>query len=114
LPFRDQVFGGIVCTEAFHWFPDQPATLAEFFRVLSPGGLLVVALVNTRLELSSDLVRAASRLFGEPFYWPTAEKMRRRVEGAGFRVVRQQRVLRFPGLLFPAVLTQAIKPSSRT
>jgi len=110
LPFRDHAFGAIVSTEAFHWFPDQPAALAEFFRVLSPGGLLLIALVNTRLALTSDLTQAASRLLGEPFYWPTAEQMRRRVEHCGFHVVRQQRVTRFPGVLFPPVLTQAIKP----
>jgi ubiquinone/menaquinone biosynthesis C-methylase UbiE len=114
LPFRDHVFGAIVSTEAFHWFPDQPAALAELFRVLSPGGLLLVALVNTRFELSSNVVEAASRLFGEPFYWPTVAEMRRRVEEAGFHVVRQQRVLRFPGMLFPPVLTHAIKSPSRS
>src|SRR4029453_6590009 len=50
LPFRDARFDALVCTEAFHWFPDQPAALAECFRVLAPGGRLLVALVNPPLE----------------------------------------------------------------
>src|SRR5262249_26706694 len=33
LPFRVGCFDTIVSTEAFHWFPDQPAAVAECFRV---------------------------------------------------------------------------------
>jgi ubiquinone/menaquinone biosynthesis C-methylase UbiE len=71
LPFADQRFAAVVCTEAFHWFPDQDAALSEFFRILAPGGTLVVALVNPRLWLTSEVTRATSRLVGEPLYWPT-------------------------------------------
>lgn len=110
LPFRDRTFAAVVCTEAFHWFPDQNAALAEFFRILSPGGVVMIALVNPRLALTSELIQAASRLVGEPFYWPTAAQMRQDVEHAGFRVVEQRRLLRFPTVVFPAVLTRAIKP----
>jgi ubiquinone/menaquinone biosynthesis C-methylase UbiE len=110
LPFQDRAFAAVVCTEAFHWFPDQDAALAEFFRILKPGGVLMLALVNTRLTLTSEIIQATSQLIGEPFYWPTVSRMRQRVEQAGFRVVSQQPLLRLPGLLFPPVLTRAIKP----
>jgi ubiquinone/menaquinone biosynthesis C-methylase UbiE len=110
LPFRDGAFAAVVCTEAFHWFPDQNAALAEFFRILSPGGRLMIAFVNTRLQLTSDVTRAASRLFGEPLYWPTMAQMRKQVERAGFRILEQRRVVRLPGLLFPPVLTTATRP----
>jgi ubiquinone/menaquinone biosynthesis C-methylase UbiE len=112
LPLRDGVFDAVVSTEAFHWFPDQPRALAECFRVLAPGGCLVVALVNVPAERMSRVVHAASRAAGQPFYWPTAERMRAMVAAAGFRVTAQRRVFRVPaGLLLPPVLTVAVRPS---
>jgi ubiquinone/menaquinone biosynthesis C-methylase UbiE len=113
LPVRDGAFDALTCTEAFHWFPDQDAALAEFARVLAPGGHLLVALVNTPVALLGALLHTGSRLVGQPFYWPTREQMRARVEQAGFRVERQQRILRVPGFLLPPVLTHAVRRGSR-
>jgi len=109
LPFADRAFDTIVSTEAFHWFPDQAAALAEFFRVLEPGGRLFLALMNTPAAPVSAALHAGSRLLGEPFYWPSNRQMREWVEGAGFCVERRQRVYRLPGLLFPPVLTCAVR-----
>jgi SAM-dependent methyltransferase len=39
LPFRDGAFDALTVAQAFHWF-DAPAALAEFRRVLRPGGRL--------------------------------------------------------------------------
>jgi ubiquinone/menaquinone biosynthesis C-methylase UbiE len=112
LPFRDGRFDAVVSSEAFHWFPDQPAALAEFFRVMAPDGSLLVALINPRLEALSHVTRVGSRLAGEPLYWPTRERMRVLVEGAGFRVESQRRVFRLPApLLLPTVLTVGVRPA---
>jgi len=110
LPFDDGAFDAIVSTEAFHWFPDQDRALLEFFRVLQPGGRLLLALVNTPTALVSEVMHAGSRLVGEPFYWPTTAQMRRRVEHAGFKVESQRRIFRVPGFLLPPVLTSAVRP----
>ena len=111
LPFRDARFDTIVSTEAFHWFPDQAAAVAECFRVLAPGGRLLVALVNPAIERVSSVMYLGSRLVGQPFYWPTRERMRALVEATGFRVQAQRRVYRLPaGLLLPPVLTVAVRP----
>jgi ubiquinone/menaquinone biosynthesis C-methylase UbiE len=111
LPFAAASFDALVCTEAFHWFPDQPAALAEFHRVLAAGGRLVVAVVNPPLEALSEVVRRGSRLVGQPFLWPTRERMRAQVEAAGFRIEAQRRVFRVPaGLLLPPVMTVAVRP----
>lgn len=108
LPFGDASFDALVCTEAFHWFPDPQGALAEMRRVLAPGGRLLVSLVNPPLEWLSRAFRAASRLAGEPLLWPTRPRMRGWVEAAGFRVEEQRRVFRIPaGLTLPTVLTVA-------
>lgn len=40
LPFRSDGFDRLTCRVAPHHFPDLPAALSEFVRVLKPGGLL--------------------------------------------------------------------------
>lgn len=111
LPFARGRFEALTCTEAFHWFPDQEAALAEFHRVLAPGGRVLIGLVNPRFALLSDVMALGSRLVGEPFYWPTTERFRRALSSAGFRTISQSGVGRLPGaVLFPAVLSVAQKP----
>jgi ubiquinone/menaquinone biosynthesis C-methylase UbiE len=108
LPFPDRHFDALVSTEAFHWFPDGAAALAEFHRVLAPGGRLLLALVNPPLEVLSTSSRLVSRWLGEPFTWPTRAHLQRAVEQAGFRVEAQRRIFRLPApILFPTVLTEA-------
>jgi ubiquinone/menaquinone biosynthesis C-methylase UbiE len=48
LPFSDGEFTAIVCTTAFHHFPKPLETIAEIFRVLAPGGRVVIADFNRR------------------------------------------------------------------
>ena len=111
LPFRDESFDAVVSTEAFHWFPDQDAALAEFFRVLSLKGRLLVALVNPATEWLSRATQLGSRLLGEPLLWPTRARLRRQAEAAGFLVEAQRTVFRLPApLLLPCVLTVATRP----
>jgi ubiquinone/menaquinone biosynthesis C-methylase UbiE len=111
LPFRAASFEAVLSTESFHWFPDPDAALAEFFRVLAPHGRVLIALVNPPLEAVSRVARLASQLAGEPLEWPTRERMRARVEAAGFRVEAQRRILRIPlGVLLPPVLTVCVRP----
>ena len=110
LPFRDGVVDAVVSTEAFHWFPDQPRALAEFYRVLVPGGRLMVALVNTPTDTVRAAFRLGSRVFGQPFDWPTRREMRDLLARAGFRLESQRRVFRIPaGLLLPPVLTVGVR-----
>ena len=113
LPFRDGSFDAVVSTEAFHWFPDQAAAVAEFFRVLAPGGRALVALINTPNETVREAFRTGSRLLGQPFDWPTPQRMRALFEGVGFGVETQRPLWRLPaGLLLPPVLTVAVRPNA--
>lgn len=111
LPFASGCFDAVVSTEAFHWFPDQPAALREFHRVLAPGGRLLVSLIHPHLESLSRAGDRMMRLVGEPAHWPTRGAMRAQVEQAGFRVEEQRFVMRLPAtLVLPSFLTIARRP----
>jgi len=107
LPFAARTFDAVVSTEAFHWFPDHDAAIAEIGRVLVPGGVLLLGFVNPPLGVVSEAIHVASRLLGTPLRWPTASALRRKLARGGFEVVRQRRVFRIPGFLVPPVLTEA-------
>ena len=99
----------VVSTESFHWFPDPDAALAELRRVLAPSGRLLVGVVNMRWASTSRAASAFAARLGEPAQWATRAEMKRRVERAGFRVVRQHRVVRIGGIVLPTVLTVATR-----
>jgi ubiquinone/menaquinone biosynthesis C-methylase UbiE len=43
LPLADATVDTVVCQQGLQFVPDQPATLAEMFRVLAPGGRLAIS-----------------------------------------------------------------------
>jgi ubiquinone/menaquinone biosynthesis C-methylase UbiE len=110
LPFREASFQAVVSTEAFHWFPDQPGALREVRRVLEPSGRVLLALVNPPIEGLGQAAWWASRLVGQPFFWPTPRGMRALLVDAGFRVEEQRRLWRIPGMfLLPPVLSIGVR-----
>lgn len=110
LPFADATFDAAVSTEAFHWFPDQEAALRELWRVIRPGGRLLLALVSPPFEIIADAFEIGMRLVGQPLWWTTPSRLRAQVEAAGFAVERQRRIFRLPGFLLPPTLTEARRP----
>lgn len=111
LPVHSESVDAVVSTEAFHWFPDPDAALREFFRILVPGGRIIVAVVNPRTAAAARVARSWFSRAGQPAYWPTRLEMRARVEATGLRVCRQSPVLRVFGLSFPTVVTVAERPN---
>lgn len=112
LPLRDEVADTLVCTESFHWYPDQDRALREFRRVLVPGGRAYVALVGPPADVVARAAGAWGRFAGQPFRWRTPEQMRRMAEDAGLTVIEQRRVLRIPmTLMLPAVLNVFERPA---
>lgn len=109
LPLSGASVDVVVSTESFHWFPDPDAVLAEFRRVLAPNGRLLVGVVNMRTAPISRAAGAIAARLGEPAHWTTRADMKRRVEHAGFRGVRQRRVARIGGIALPTVLTVATR-----
>jgi ubiquinone/menaquinone biosynthesis C-methylase UbiE len=61
LPFPDGCFERVVIVDSFHHLADQTRSLAELWRVLSPGGLLVIEEPDIR-RIAVKLVALAEKL----------------------------------------------------
>jgi SAM-dependent methyltransferase len=84
LPFSDGEFTAIVCTTAFHHFPRPLDTIAEMFRVLAPGGRVVIADFNRRnpVVFAADL--ALKQLQASHFGLRSPSRLMRDLCAAGF------------------------------
>ncbi|MEH3033535.1 MAG: methyltransferase domain-containing protein [Aeromicrobium erythreum] len=105
LPLDDASVDAVTSTEAFHFF-DQPAALAEFSRVLAPGGTLVVVSITTP---AAGLFRHAT---GGAVSAPNRREVLDLVRGAALTVVDQRMVPRLLPGLFTSVATTARKPAA--
>ncbi len=62
LPFPDHSFDLVLNTLSFHWYPAPRAALAEFHRVLRPGGRLLLAGIAAHAMALPALRRGFRRL----------------------------------------------------
>lgn len=74
MPFEDAAFDVVIVTDAFHHFRDQAGAVAEFGRVVHPGGGVVVIELDPRGPVMRAIV-AGERLLGEPGAFFTPEQM---------------------------------------
>ncbi|RYY63661.1 MAG: methyltransferase domain-containing protein, partial [Comamonadaceae bacterium] len=76
----------LFCHQTFHHLVEQEAALAEFMRVLKPGGILLFA-ESTRRYIHSWMIRA---LFRHPMeVQRTAPEYLQMVRAAGFTVAEE-------------------------
>lgn len=86
LPAEDGQFDIVTCANAFHLVADPAQCLAEFRRVLKPGGTLII-IDWCRAFWTVWLVLRLSRLFGRQYRnIETVPGLTARLESAGFRV----------------------------
>jgi ubiquinone/menaquinone biosynthesis C-methylase UbiE len=108
LPFADGEFTALLCTTAFHHFPSQQEAIADFARVLAPGGRLVIGDANRAnaavFALDTILRRAQASHVGLRSPRWTAKQLRR----AGLRDISVETIWR--GFY---ALTRAEKPQHR-
>jgi SAM-dependent methyltransferase len=106
LPVRASCIDVITCTESFHWYPDQPAALREFARVLRPNGRAIITFLSPPAVVLSRLAGAALNLAGQPATFPTRAELRQMVRESGLEVV-SQRPIRFAASVIGPVITVA-------
>lgn len=92
LPFPDESFDTALCTFSLCAIPDEPVAVAEMYRVLRPGGLLLLAdHITSSNVVVRQLQRAAhpitTALGGEKF----VHRPLPHVRAAGFHVELQER-----------------------
>ncbi|HWQ45981.1 MAG TPA: class I SAM-dependent methyltransferase [Longilinea sp.] len=61
LPFEDGVFDRIIMVDAFHHVTDQAATARELFRLVKPGGMIVIEEPDYRF-FSTKLIALAEKM----------------------------------------------------
>jgi SAM-dependent methyltransferase len=95
LPFREE-FDAVFSNAALHWMKRDPdAVLAGVHRALKPGGRFVAEMGGAgnvaaiRGAVYDALTRRGLDAVGaDPWYFPTADDYRARLEAAGFSVAR--------------------------
>lgn len=83
LPYRDAVFDAIVCGGSANEFTDLPLTLAEFARVLKPGGRLWLMALTRAPGGAGRALQSLLGLSGLRFF--SEEKLEAALSSAGFR-----------------------------
>lgn len=88
LPYRDAVFGALVCGGSLNEFTDLPRTLGEFARVLRPGGQMWQMYLTKAQGFPGRLGQGVMRLSGLRFIDP--ERLEREAQRAGFELEQAQ------------------------
>lgn len=83
LPVADGVADAVLVVDALHHMPAQGRVVAESYRVLRPGGVLVVREVDPT-TVRGRLFAAAEHALGLASTFPTIEELRGRLDAAGF------------------------------
>ncbi len=86
LPFADGAVDAVLIVDALHHLPRHHRVLAEAFRVLRPGGCLVVREFN-RATVRGRLLEAAEHAIRMQSTFRTAEALHARLAAAGFEGV---------------------------
>ena len=89
LPIRDDAVDAAVIVDALHHLPDPAAGLAEAFRMLRPGGVVVIQEFDPRSYRGRGLVAAEHLVGFDSTFWEP-EALCARLGDAGFdpRIVR--------------------------
>ena len=89
LPYRDGYFDRVVCSCSLEHFDDDIKALKEMYRVLNPGGSIVLTVDSFTYPLSDKLKEKHRRIAYVVNYY-TPEALKERFEIAGFEMNRNK------------------------
>lgn len=87
LPVADGGADAVVIVDAFHHLPNHDRVLSEVYRVLRPGGVLVVRDFD-RATVRGRLLQAAEYALGMESTFLTPAELEARLDAAGFEAER--------------------------
>lgn len=104
LDFPTGAFDAVLCSEVIEHIPDAAAAIGEMYRVLRPGGRLVLSTPNRSSWYGFDRYIVWNRLlrreWNHPFdRWRTIEELSRLLEDQGFAISLRRTVCYVPGFL---------------
>jgi len=107
VPFEARTFDAVTCANSFHHYPHHEAVVQEMFRVLRPGGVLLL-LDGWPDQFIGRIIYDViiTRVEGGNVHHRESRDMRALVDGAGFKDVRQRRTYS----LFPILMTRGVVP----
>jgi ubiquinone/menaquinone biosynthesis C-methylase UbiE len=100
-------FDAIICQHGYHYFPDQPAALKEFHRLLKPSGRIAISIWDGHSAYTQSLCSAVEKFISPEVAvkqrsqreTPTARALEAGATQAGFSnvsVIRQELVISVP------------------
>ncbi len=103
----DDSFNAVISQHGYHYFPDQPAALKEFYRVLAPSGRIAMSIWDGHSAYTKALCSAVEKFISPEIAkkqrgqreTPSADRLFSSVSEAGFRnvnVARQELSIKVP------------------
>ena len=105
LPFQDECFDVLTCCNSLHHYPHQSRAVAEFWRVLRKGGLMVLIDGFRDNVIGWVIFDVFVETIEKHVHHVSWSEARRLAEEAGFSQVRQRKL----NVLAPLLLTTAIR-----
>lgn len=104
LPFPDNCFDKVLCSEVIEHIPDADKAVGEMFRVLKRGGRLVISTPNRLSLYGFDRYIVWEKIFrkkwGHPFdQWRSMDQLCSMLERHACQVVKKKSVCYVPGFI---------------
>ena len=82
LPYNDESFDKVIALESFYFWPEPVANLQEVRRVMTPGGLLALAMEGSKESPNQQKQSALAAQMGFPLY--SGAEVEKMLTAAGF------------------------------